>query len=124
MKKISLSIGIPAHNEEANIGRLLENLLNQPLEDSVQLEEIIAVTSGCTDRTEEIADEFAKKDESVKHITEEERRGKSSAVNLILKNAQDKDILVMLSADNLPEKGSLSNITKPLMEVTNYERRK
>ena len=116
MKKISLSIGIPAHNEEANIGRLLQNLLDQPLEDSVLLEEIIVVTSGCTDRTEGIVEEFAKKDKSVKHITEEERRGKSSAVNLILRNAQDKDILVMFSADNLPEKGSLNNLIKPLME--------
>ena len=74
MKKISLSIGIPAHNEEANIGRLLENLLTQPLEDFLILEEIIVVTSGCTDRTEKIVDKFAKKDERIKHIREEEGR--------------------------------------------------
>jgi cellulose synthase/poly-beta-1,6-N-acetylglucosamine synthase-like glycosyltransferase len=116
MKEITIGIGIAAHNEEANIGRLLQNLLIQPLEDSVLLEEIIVVASGCTDRTEEIVEEFAKKDKRVKHITEEERRGKSSAVNLILKNAQDKDVLVMLSADNLPEKGALNNIIKPLIE--------
>ena len=116
MEKISLSIGIPAHNEEANIGRLLQNLLTQPLEDPVLLEEIIVVTSGCTDGTEEIVEEIAGTDKRVKHISEEERRGKSSALNIILRNAQDKDILVMLSADNLPEKGSLNNIIKPLIE--------
>jgi biofilm PGA synthesis N-glycosyltransferase PgaC len=116
MKKISMSIGIPAHNEEANIGRLLQNLLNQPLEDYVRLEEIIVVTSGCTDGTEEIVEEIACKDKRIKHIREKERRGKSSAVNFILKNAQDKDILVMLSADNLPQKGSLYNLIKPLIE--------
>ncbi len=115
-KEITIGIGIPAHNEEANIGRLLQNLLNQPLEDSVLLEEIIVVTSGCTDRTEEIVEEFVTKDKRVKHIAEEERRGKISALNIILRNAQDKDILVMLSADNLPEKGSLNNIIKPLIE--------
>jgi biofilm PGA synthesis N-glycosyltransferase PgaC len=124
MKKISLCIGIPAHNEEANIGRLLENLMNQPLEDSILLEKIIVVTSGCTDRTEEIVEEITVKDKRVKHVREEERRGKSSAIIFILKNAQDKDILVMLSADNLPEKGSINNIIKPLIEVTNYELRK
>lgn len=123
MKKTSLGIGIPAHNEEANIGRLLENLMNQPLEDSI-VEEIIVVTSGCTDRTKEIVEEIAKKDKRIKHVREEERRGKSSAVNFILKNAQDNDILVMLSADNLPQKGSLYNLIKPLIEVTNYELRK
>ena len=124
MKEITIGIGIAAHNEEANIGKLLQNLLTQPLEDSVLLEEIIVVASGCTDRTEEIVEEFAMKDKRVKHVMEEERRGKSSAVNLILKNAQDKDVLVMLSADNLPKTGSLKNLIKPLMEVTNYELRK
>jgi cellulose synthase/poly-beta-1,6-N-acetylglucosamine synthase-like glycosyltransferase len=124
MKEITIGIGIAAHNEEANIGKLLQNLLTQPLEDSVLLEEIIVVASGCTDRTKEIVEEFAMKDKRVKHIMEEERRGKSSAVNLILKNAQDKDVLVMLSADNLPKTGSLKNLIKPLMEVTNYELRK
>ena len=123
MKEIRIGIGIAAHNEEANIGRLLQNLLNQPLEDFLVLKEIIAVTSGCTDRTAEIVEEIAAKDKRVKHISEEERRGKSSAVNLILKNAQDKDVLVMLSADNLPEKGALNNIIKPLVGVTNYELR-
>ena len=116
MKEITIGIGIAAHNEEANIGRLLENLSNQPLEDFLILEEIIVVTSGCTDGTEEIVEEFADKDKRVKHISEGERRGKSSAVNLILSSTQDKDILVMLSADNIPEKGSLCNLIRPLIE--------
>ena len=124
MKEITIGIGIAAHNEEANIGRLLQNLLTQPLEDFLVLKEIIVVTSGCTDRTAEIVEEFATKNKRVKHIMEEERRGKSSAVNFILKNAQDKDVLVMLSADNLPEKGALNNVIKPLVEVTNYELQK
>ena len=116
MKEITIGIGIAAHNEEANIGKLLQNLLTQPLEDSVLLEEIIVVTSGCTDRTEEIVKEFAGKNKRIKHLNEEERRGKISAVNLILREAQGKGILVMLSADNLPEKGSINNIIKPMEE--------
>jgi len=72
MKEITIGIGIAAHNEEANIGKLLQNLLTQPLEDSVLLEEIIVVASGCTDRTEEIVEEFAMKDKRVMLITEEE----------------------------------------------------
>ncbi|MHC1635170.1 MAG: glycosyltransferase family 2 protein [Candidatus Methanospirareceae archaeon] len=118
VRKVSISVGIAAHNEEANIGRLLQNLMEQPLEDYMELEKIIVVTSGCTDRTEEIVEEFKRRDEKgrIRHIREEERRGKSSAVNIVLKNAQDEDILVMLSADNLPEKGSLCDIIKPLVE--------
>lgn len=116
MNKISLSVGIPVHNEEANIRKLLQNLLNQPLEAHVELEEIIVVTSGCTDGTEKIVEEFVNKDKRVKHIREEERRGKFSALNLILKEAHAKDILVMLSADNLPVNESLYNLIKPLIE--------
>lgn len=116
MNAIKISIGIPAHNEEANIGRLLQNLLDQPLGDSIQLEEICVVTSGCTDRTAEIVEEFAARERRIKHIAEEKRRGKISALNIILRNARDTDILVMLSADNLPEEGSLQNLIEPLIE--------
>ncbi len=128
MKEATVGIGIAAHNEEANIGRLLENLLNQPLaslEGAARLDEIIVVTSGCTDRTDEIVAEFAARaraararagrERRVRHISEPERRGKSSAVNLILRAARGKDVLVMLSADNLPETGAVSNLVKPLL---------
>lgn len=116
MHAIKIGIGIPAHNEEANIGRLLQNLLSQPLGGRIQLEEIFVVTSGCTDRTEEIVEEFAAQDKRIKHVAEEERKGKISALNIILRMARDNDILVMLSADNLPEEGSLKHIIEPLIE--------
>jgi glycosyltransferase involved in cell wall biosynthesis len=48
--KIRCSVGITAHNEEANIGRLLDAMLNQHL-DEVEIAEIIVVASGCTDNT-------------------------------------------------------------------------
>jgi len=43
--KIRVSVGITAHNEEANIGRLLDALLNQHLHE-VEITEIIVVASG------------------------------------------------------------------------------
>ena len=115
MNKVRLAVGIPAHNEEKNIGKLLQNLLEQPLDEGVVLEKIIVVTSGCTDRTEEIVEAFARKDGRVKHFSEAERRGKISAVNLILRESLDSDVLIMLSADNLPAKGSIQEILKPFL---------
>ena len=55
----NLSIGIMAYNEEANIGRLLQSLLNQILTHGY-LSEIIVVASGCTDRTEDIVRHYMK----------------------------------------------------------------
>ena len=55
----TLSIGIMAYNEEANIGRLLSSLLDQNLTQA-NLTEIFVVASGCTDRTEKIVDIYKK----------------------------------------------------------------
>jgi hypothetical protein len=44
--KIKCSIGITAYNEEANIGQLLQAMLDQRLY-SVEISEIIVVASGC-----------------------------------------------------------------------------
>ena len=115
MNKVRLAVGIPAHNEEKNVGKLLQNLLEQPLDEGVVLEKIIVVTSGCTDRTEEIVEAFAHKDRRVRHFSEAERRGKISAVNLILGESRGSDVLLMLSADNLPAKGSIQEILKPFL---------
>ena len=47
---INCSIGIMAYNEEANIARTLQSVLEQtgPI---VRIQEVIVVASGCTDRT-------------------------------------------------------------------------
>jgi len=54
------------YNEEANIGRLLEAIAEQLL-DEVEIAEIIVVASGCTDRTEKIVrDQLAHADLSIR----------------------------------------------------------
>ena len=69
-RSLRLSVGIPAYNEEANIGRLLKALLNQELPRWLKLEEIVVVASGCTDRTEDIVRSFEEQDERVKLVVE------------------------------------------------------
>lgn len=51
------AIGITAHNEEANIGRLLERVLAHDTP-GVVLHEIFVVASGCTDHTVPIVKEY------------------------------------------------------------------
>ncbi|PIS34967.1 MAG: hypothetical protein COT36_04835 [Parcubacteria group bacterium CG08_land_8_20_14_0_20_38_56] len=108
------SVGIFAHNEEKNIGKLLEAVLNQKL-NQVSIDEIIVVASGCIDKTVPIAKEFAKKDSRIKVLVQEKREGKASAINLFLKSAKN-DILVIESGDTIPEKDTLENLVKPFSD--------
>lgn len=108
--KIRCSVGITAHNEEANIGRLLEAMLNQQLE-QVEITEIIVVASGCTDGTCGIVREFEAREPLIKLLTQDEREGKVSAVNLFLRHAQE-EICVLESGDTLPGEHSVESLVK------------
>ncbi|MBW7955337.1 glycosyltransferase family 2 protein [Patescibacteria group bacterium] len=80
-RKPTLTIGIPAHNEEANIERLLNTLVTQ--KGNFVLEKILVVCDGCTDRTEQKVKEFAKTHKIVKILNDKKRYGKASRLNQI-----------------------------------------
>ena len=50
---LTASVGVMAYNEEQNIGKLLAALKGQSLE-NVEIRQIIVVSSGSTDRTDDI----------------------------------------------------------------------
>jgi glycosyltransferase involved in cell wall biosynthesis len=64
---MACSIGIMAYNEEANIGGMLgmlgklEALVSQRTA-KVTITEIVVVASGCTDRTESVVQDWARRD--------------------------------------------------------------
>ena len=107
-------MGIMAHNEEANIGRLLEAVLSQRLK-SVSVTEIVVVASGCTDNTEAIVLDWAKRDSRIRLLSQEKRMGKASAINDYLPQAQEK-ILVLCSADLLPEADAIERLVSPFAD--------
>jgi biofilm PGA synthesis N-glycosyltransferase PgaC len=104
------SVGVTAHNEEANIGQLLEAMLGQRLE-TVEITEIIVVASGCTDNTSAIVQGFEARDPRIKLLVQDEREGKVSAVNLFLRHAVE-DICVLESGDTLPGEETVENLVK------------
>ncbi|MGQ9554891.1 MAG: glycosyltransferase [Anaerolineae bacterium] len=108
--KIHCSVGITAYNEEANIGRLLQALLEQDLHE-VEISEIIVVASACTDRTEEIVREYMAREPRISLYTQARREGKPSAVNVFLKHARE-DICVVQSGDTLPRRDAIENLVK------------
>lgn len=111
---INCSMGIMAYNEEANIGRLLEAVTTQKFKE-VALTEIVVVASGCTDNTEAIVLEWAKRDSRIRLISQEKRAGKASAINDYLPKAQEK-ILVLCSADLLPEPEAIERLVAPFAD--------
>lgn len=111
---IPCSMGIMAHNEEANIGRLLEAIVTQRTK-QVTLSEIVVVASGCTDNTETIVREWGKRDSRIRLIVQEKRAGKAAAINEYLPQAREK-VLVLCSADLIPEPDTLEQLVLPLAD--------
>ncbi len=100
-------MGICAYNEEKNIGKLLNNVL---FEQALPFDsEVLVVCSGCTDNTVNLVQEFVEKDSRLRVHIEEKRNGKASAINYILSHATG-DVIVFISADTLPKKGSFSRL--------------
>jgi len=100
-----------AYNEEANIGLLLDALLTQETK-AVEINHIIVVSSGSTDRTNEIVNQFAENNPKVELLIEECRKGKASAINLFMRCVKD-EIVVLQSADTLPEKNTIEALVSP-----------
>ena len=108
----NLSLGIMAYNEESNIALLLQRVLNQKFTNGYNLKEIFVVAFGCTDRTEDIVINVMKRDERIKLLSQPQREGKASAINLFLSKASG-DIFVLESGDTLPEEETFDSLVAP-----------
>lgn len=97
-KKLTVSIGIPAYNEENDIKSLLDSVLSQTFQKSV-LNEIIVVSDASTDRTNEIVRSY--NDKRIKLIINRKRIGQQLSQNKILKVFKG-NVLVLLEADTIP----------------------
>lgn len=102
---IQASIGIFAHNEEANILHLLKAIKAQKLK-QVEIAEVIVVSSASTDKTDELVQEFAEDNPEVRLYIQAKREGKSSAINLFIKEAMS-EVLVVISGDVIPEENTI-----------------
>lgn len=82
MKKITLSVGIPAYNEEQNIRNIIKSILRQKQE-NYKLENIFVICDGCIDSTPEIVKSLSLKYPVIKLIQRKVRCGKVGALNKI-----------------------------------------
>jgi cellulose synthase/poly-beta-1,6-N-acetylglucosamine synthase-like glycosyltransferase len=101
---------VPAYNEEKNIVRKLENLLQQ----GYTFMEVIVVNDGSTDRTAEIVQSFIEKNSlqhKVKLLNISKREGKPSAINHGFRYCKG-EIVVISDADTILGDNALQRIVQ------------
>jgi len=111
----TVSVFIPAHNEEVVIGQTLQAMsqLYYP-KDKI---EIIVINDNSSDRTGEIAQSYANKYPFIRVLETKppnKGKGKSSALNEALANSSG-EMIVVYDADNTPEKMSVWHLVMGLM---------
>src|ERR1035437_9926602 len=110
-KLLKLSVGIPAYNEEQNIGYLINSILKQT-QNAYVLEKIIVISDGSTDSTDLTVHEIVNNDKRVLLVADKKRKGKAQRLNeLFIMNKSD--ILIILDADIvLSKKNDLEEVMK------------
>ncbi len=91
---------VPACNEEALIAHTLDSLLTQ----SRRLDRIVVIANNCTDRTAEIAREYAERHDAIEVMEIVENRGKKAgALNQALSRLDPDqwDFVLQMDADTL-----------------------
>lgn len=114
-KKRSITIVVTALNEEANLTGSLTEIL-EAVGDKFESYEIIVVDDGSTDRTGEIADEFARKNPNI-HVTHHRKnRGLGYSVSRSYRRAR-KEYVMQYAGDNVLEKKSLELMLQKVGEA-------
>ena len=117
---VTVSVGICAYNEEKQISGLVESLIDQTVAKGSELKEILVVASGCTDGTEKIVEKWTQIEPRIRLIREPERKGKVSALNLILDQYRG-DILVLMNADARLRPKAVEQILVPFLQDERVE---
>jgi cellulose synthase/poly-beta-1,6-N-acetylglucosamine synthase-like glycosyltransferase len=104
-----------AHNEEDNMAALLERTAKER-PPGIEITRILVVSSGSTDRTDSIVQDFMGTDPRVLLLVQPQRLGKNAAINLFLKECAAEDFVVLLSGDILPESGAIGKLLLSLSD--------
>lgn len=111
-RKLTVTIGIPAYNEEANIKNLLLSLVAQK-NMNFALKEIIVVSDKSTDNT--VSEIKSVKNNKIKLIENKKRLGQVGGQNKIIKIFSG-DILILLNADVLPANATFISMLVSTLE--------
>ena len=115
MTALDITIGICAYNEAQNIERSIRSIYDQKTKD-ITVREVIVVSSGSTDGTDDIVRRLADESGNITLIRQEKREGNNSAINCYMEN-KTCDVVVMLNADNIfGNENSLYSLVSPFFD--------
>jgi hypothetical protein len=103
--------GVVAYNERANLRPAVRSLLDQELPGGVRWGTIWVVASGCTDGTAELATRMAQEDPRVRCVLEPARHGKAHALHEVLQRATGH-ALILLNSDARAEPGAVGHLLR------------
>jgi len=111
--KISVTIGIPAHNEEKNIFNLIDSLLTQETSISY-IENIIIIYSGhySVETSNKLREKYQDK---IILITDSKRTSKINKLNRISKLSQSEVTLILDGDIIIPNKNLVEKLSTPFM---------
>ncbi len=109
---------IPAHNEEAVVGNLIESLKNQNYPKNKL--DICVIVDNCTDKTKEVAESYKVKIFE-RHEEDPAKKTKGDALRLFLNTLladpkMDYDAFCVFDADNIVDKNFISAMNKHLCQ--------
>src|SRR5690348_106699 len=100
MKKLlTVTVSIPAYNEEKNIETLIRSVLGQRKK-NFKLDQILVACDGSEDRTPEIVRKLSKKNPEICLLWDKGRKGKIFRLLQIYKKSQS-DIVIIFDGDIL-----------------------
>jgi glycosyltransferase involved in cell wall biosynthesis len=106
-----LSILMPAYNEERTIRTVLRRVLDLHLD----LQEIIVVDDGSTDRTAQFVEEFADEYPRIRLIRQDRNRGKTAAIARAIEAATG-EVLIIQDADLEYDPAEIPEVIAPILE--------
>lgn len=110
-KKLTVTIGITAYNEEQNILYLLKSIVSQKQSDFT-VKKIIVISDASTDGTNKIVEQI--RDKRILFLKNKKRRGQNYCQNRIFELSKS-DVVVLFEADSYPSDFNyLSELLKPL----------
>lgn len=115
-QKTTITVGIPAYNEENNIQYLLDSVFAQV--GNFVLEKIVVVSDGSTDSTVEITQKIIKEGRKVQLVHDENRRGKAVRLNQLF-SSNTSDVLIIFDADiYLPQTDIIQKIVENFFDTS------
>ncbi len=111
----SVTAVIPAYNEDANLARLVRQVLDEPWTDALQLDQLIIVDDCSADATARIARQLAREHDKVRVISHATRRGKNASIRDGFAVCASP-MIAILDADIALQRGSLTRTTALLAE--------